>query len=63
MLISTSDLYDRYDQLVDLLKHLKITKSYLATCKQLAKKDYDWQSHRMTFIKFYGLPKPVSGER
>ena len=63
MLISPNDLYDKYDQLLAFIKSFKDDKkSYSVRSKNLAENNYDWQSHRETFIEIYGLPNLIDGE-
>ena len=63
MLVSPNDLYDKYDQLLAFIKSFKDDKkSYSVRSKNLAENNYDWQSHRETFIEIYGLPNLIDGE-
>lgn len=63
MLISPNDLYGKYDQLLAFIKSFKDDKKlYSVRSKNLAENNYDWQSHRETFIEIYGLPNLIDGE-
>ena len=63
MLVSPSDLFARYDQLLEFITSFnKHKKGYSLRSKQLANNTYEWQSYRENFIEMYGMPNSSCGK-
>lgn len=64
LLISPSDIYEKYDDLLELIKSFRSKKStYAARAKSIARRKYDWQSHLETYTEMYGAPTQRAKER